>query len=225
MASGSNSGLYICHLSAWPLGQILVCTFAIFSAWPVGQILVCTFAICQHGQWDTFWFLHLSFVSMASGINSGLYICHLSAGPVVTLIFHSFFSSLVNFKYLFLLGFFHSMVRPDSKINFFLLIITRSDLPARIWSFVCISKYQIILWVLFSKTDSGLCMDLLIAWSNFSFLHNSQWINFPTLSILVSYYFFASLLHSLIMWFIVSNLSPHNLHLIFCCLLSIFALI
>ena len=37
--------------------------------------------------------------------------------------------------------------------------------------------------------------------------------------------FWANLHHSLIMWFIVSSLSPHNLHLLFCSVLSILALI
>ena len=41
----------------------------------------------------------------------------------------------------------------------------------------------------------------------------------------VLYSFCANLLHSLIMWLIVSSLSPHNLHLLFCCVLSILALI
>ena len=33
----------------------------------------------------------------------------------------------------------------------------------------------------------------------------------------------ANLLHSLIMWLIISYLLPHNLHLLFCCVFSIFA--
>ena len=47
----------------------------------------------------------------------------------------------------------------------------------------------------------------------------------PTQSCLVSYSFCANLLHSLIMWLTVSSLSPHSLHLLFCCVLSIPALI
>ena len=35
----------------------------------------------------------------------------------------------------------------------------------------------------------------------------------------------ANLLHLLINWLIVSSLSPYNLHLLFCCILSIFALL
>ena len=35
----------------------------------------------------------------------------------------------------------------------------------------------------------------------------------------------ANLLHWIIMWLMVSSLSPHNLHLLFCCVFSILALI
>ena len=55
-------------------------------------------------------------------------------------------------------------------------------------------------------------------------IHISEWITYPTQSSLVSYSFCANLLHSLIMWLIVSSLSPHNLHLLFCCILSILPL-
>ena len=65
----------------------------------------------------------------------------------------------------------------------------------------------------------------LLAWSNLSFLHISKWITLPTQSCLALYSFCANLLHSLTMWLMVSSLSPHNLHLLFCCVLSILALI
>ena len=47
--------------------------------------------------------------------------------------------------------------------------------------------------------------------------------HFPTQSCLVLCSFCANFLHSLIVWVIVSSLSPHNLHLLFCCVLSILA--
>ena len=53
----------------------------------------------------------------------------------------------------------------------------------------------------------------------------SQWITLPTQSCLVLYSFCANLLHSLIMWLIVSSLPPYSLHLLFCCVLSILALV
>ena len=122
------------------------------------------------------------------------------------------------------------MVRRDSKVdNFadslFLLIIIRSDLRAEIrWS-VCISKSHRSLCVSFSRTGSGLCICHMLAWSNLNFLHISQWITLPNQSCLALYSFCANLLHSLIMWLMVSSLSPHSLHLLFCYVLSIIALI
>ena len=56
---------------------------------------------------------------------------------------------------------------------------------------------------------------------NFNFLHSSLLIPFPTQSCLVFHFLCASLLLSLIVWFIISSLSPNNPHLLFCCLLSI----
>ena len=45
--------------------------------------------------------------------------------------------------------------------------------------------------------DSGLCIYHLFVWSNFNFLHNSKWINLPTESCLILYFFCANLLHLL----------------------------
>ena len=87
------------------------------------------------------------------------------------------------------------------------------------------SKSQRNLFVSFSKKDYGLCIYHLFIWSNFNFLQTSQWINFPTQSSLVLYSFCANLLHSLIMGLMILSLSPHNLHLLFCCVLSILGLI
>ena len=92
------------------------------------------------------------------------------------------------------------------------------------WS-VCMSKFQMSLCVSFARTDSGLCIYHFFIWPNFTFLHNSKWITLPTQSSLVLHSFCADLLHSLIMWLIVSSISPHNLHLLFCCVLSILTLI
>ena len=43
----------------------------------------------------------------------------------------------------------------------------------------------------------------MFGWSDFNFLHYSQWITLPTQSCLVLYSFCANLLHSLIMWLII----------------------
>ena len=89
---------------------------------------------------------------------------------------------------------------------------------------VYISKSWRILCVSFSRTDSGLCIYHLFIWSNLNFWHNSQWIIFPTQLCLVLYTFCTNLLHPLVMWLIISSLSPHNLQQLFCCILSILAL-
>ena len=95
------------------------------------------------------------------------------------------------------------------QVLLFMLIIIRSCLLAEIrWS-VCMSKSHRSLCVLFSRTGAGLCIYHLLLWSNLNFLYISQWITLPTQS------FWANLLHSL-MWLIVSSLSPHSLHLLFC---------
>ena len=123
------------------------------------------------------------------------------------------------------------MVSRDSKVDYFanslflLLIIIMSGLLAEIrWS-VCISKSHRSLCVSFSRTGTGLCIYHLFVWSNLNFLHISQCITLPTQSYLVLNFFCANLLHPLIMWLIVSSLSPHSLHLLFCCVLSILTLI
>ena len=59
--------------------------------------------------------------------------------------------------------------------------------------------------------------------SNFNFLYNSQCITFPSESCLVLYYFCVILLQLFIMRLLLSYLSPHNLHLLFSCVLSILA--
>ena len=111
----------------------------------------------------------------------------------------------------------------DSFFFFFFLTITRSGRRVEIrWS-ICVSKSQRILYVSFSRTDSGFCIYHFFLWSIFNFLHNSQWITLPTQSCLVLYSLCPNLL-LILMWLIVSSLSPHNLHQLFYCVLSILAL-
>ena len=87
------------------------------------------------------------------------------------------------------------------------------------------SKSHWSLCVSSSRTVVGLCIYRLFEWSNLNCLHISQWITLPTQSCLVLYSFCANLLHSLIIWLIVSSLSPHNLYLLFCWVLFILAFI
>ena len=88
-----------------------------------------------------------------------------------------------------------------------------------------LSKSHRCLFVLFSRTYSWLCIYHYFICSNFSFLHNSQWITLPTQSCLVLNSFCDNLMHSLIMWLIILFLSPHSQHLLICCVLSIIVLI
>ena len=157
----------------------------------------------------------------------------ITIGTIVNSKFHSFFQFSIKVEVL--IPFFtflqiYSVARQDSKVdNFtdslFLLIIMRSGPLAGIrWS-VCMLKSHRSLCVSFSRTGAGLCIYHLFVWSNWNFMHISQWTTLPTQSCLALYSFCANLLHSLIMWLIVSSLSPHSLHLLFCCILSILALI
>ena len=101
----------------------------------------------------------------------------------------------------------------------------RSGLLAGIkWS-VCMLTSHRSLCESFSRTGAGLCIYHMLVWSNWNFLYISQWITLPTQSCLALYSFCANLLHSLIMWLIVSSLSPHSIHLLFCCILLLLLLL
>ena len=148
--------------------------------------------------------------------------------------FHGFFDSQARSRYLFLSSHSFNFSRRSARtaeftilpvLLFLLIILIRSGCLAEIWRYVCISKSQRSLCVSFSRTDSGLCTYHLFIWSNFNFLHNSQWITLPTQSCLVLYSFCANLLHSLIMWLMVSFLSPHDLCLLFCFVYSWFDMV
>ena len=160
----------------------------------------------------------------------------ITIGIIVTFMCHGFFNSLARSRYLsffslsfsFILwsaGTAKSTILQILFFFFFFLIIIRSGLLAKIrWS-VCMSKSHRSLCVSFSRTGAGLCIYHLLVGSNLNFLHISQWITLPTQSCQVLYSFCANLLHSLIMWLLVSSLSPHNRHLLFYCVLSILVLI
>ena len=147
--------------------------------------------------------------------------------------FDSFFNSLARSRYLsffsptfsFILWSAGTAKSTILQILFLLLIIMRSGLLARIRWPVCMLKSQRSLCESFSRTGTALCIYHLFVLSNWNFLHISQWITLPTQSCLTLYFFCANLLHSVIMWLIVSSLSPHSLPLLFCCVLSILALI
>ena len=154
----------------------------------------------------------------------------ITIGTIVTFMFHSFFNSLARSRYLsffshsfrFILWSTGTESRQFYKPTFF---VDYSGLLAGIrWS-VCILKSHRSLCVSFSLTGVGLCIYHFLACLNLNFLHISEWITLPTQLCLALYSFCAHLLHWLIMWLIVSSLSPHSLHLLFCCVLSILSLI
>ena len=115
------------------------------------------------------------------------------------------------------------VVSQDSKVHnstssLFLLIIIRSNHMTKIrWS-VCIPEEFVHLilqdrfWVVHIPFACMVKFKLLAQLPVDHLAH-------PVIS------FCANLLHLLIMWLIVSSLSPHNLHFLFCYILSIFALI
>ena len=135
-------------------------------------------------------------------------------------------SKILLFISLFAFFYFYSVVCRNDKVHnstgslFIFVDIARSGRLVEIWLSLCISKPQRSLCVSFSRTDYGSCIYPLFIWLNINFLHNSQWITLPTHICLVLYSFCANLLHSLIWWLIVLYLSPQNLHLLFCCVLS-----
>ena len=157
----------------------------------------------------------------------------ITIGTIVTFLFYSLFNSLARSRYLsfFSLSFRFILWSAGTakftilQILFFLLIIMRSGLLAGIrWS-ICMLKYDRSLCKSFFRTGAWLRIYHLFVWSNWNFMHIFQWITLLTHLCLALYSFCANLLHSLITWLIISSLSPHSLHLLFCCILSILALI
>ena len=107
---------------------------------------------------------------------------------IVTFKFHSYFNSLARWSYLSLFSHYFSFTLWSAwtakstilQVHSVLLIIMRSGRLAEVrWS-VCISKSQRSLCISFSRTYSGLCIYHWFVWSNFNFLHNSQWSTLPT---------------------------------------------
>ena len=143
----------------------------------------------------------------------------ITIGIIITCMFHSFFNSQARSRYLsFYFTFFQFyfwLAGTESstilKVLFFLLL-----LGLVFWQRLgdpCVCQSPIGVYVLFSRAGVGLCIYHLFIWSNLNFLHISQWITLPTQSYLVLYSFCANLLHSLIMWLMISSPSPHSLHL------------
>ena len=133
----------------------------------------------------------------------------ITIGTIVTFMFHSFFNSLARSRYLFFFSLSFRFILWSAG--------TAKSTILQILFFVgisCILKSHRSLCKSFSQTDGGLCIYHLFVWSNWNFLHISQWITLPTQSCL-ALYSCANLLLSLIMWLIVSSTFTVLLRLIY----------
>ena len=151
----------------------------------------------------------------------------IAIGITITPMFHNLLISLARSEYLFFFLLLQFLLRSTEiakstiwHVLSFLLIITWSGLLVMIRWYICISKSLRILCLILKDS---LSIYHLVEWSNFNFLHNSQYITLSTQSCL--YLFSTSFLRSLIMGLIILSFSPHNLLLLFCSRLSILTLI
>ena len=147
-------------------------------------------------------------------------------GIIVNFKFHVFSNSLARSRYLSFLSHSFSFIlwsagTAKSKILQVLFFCWTGLLAEIRGSVSCPFKSHRSLPVSFSRTDAGLCIYHLFVYLNFNFLHNSKWIPIPTQWCLVLTFFSANLLHLLIMRLMVSFLSPHSLHFLFCSVLFI----
>ena len=106
-------------------------------------------------------------------------------GIIVTFMFHSFFSPLARSKNLFTFSSPFILTHCSAatakswwSVPFFLLIKNCSSHLVWIWWYVFGSKSEKILWVTFSRTDSGFCRYYLFEWLNSNLLHSK----FPQVS-------------------------------------------
>ena len=127
---------------------------------------------------------------------------------IVTFMFHSFFQFPSKVELLILLFTFFRFIlwsagTPKSTILQILFFCCWLLLSLVFWPrlgdpSVCPSPIGV--YVSSSRTGAVLCICHFFMWSNFNFLHISQWVTLPTQSCLVLYSFCANLLHSLIDW-------------------------
>ena len=105
------------------------------------------------------------------------------------------------------------------KSSLFSINNNRTDRLAGTWWFIYVSKFCIFC-VSFLRKVSSFCIYHWFNWRNFRLLYNPLLFTSPTQSCLVSYYFSASLHHSLITRLTLSSQSPHILQkkLSFCSL-------
>ena len=160
----------------------------------------------------------------------------ITIGIIVTFIFHSFFNSLVSSRYL---------SHFSNSFNFTLLSVgtSKSTILQILFFFSFVVDYykmwssgRDLMIRLYLKIPEELAS--LILQDRFWVVH-IPFIRMVKFRLLAQFpvdhlthpvvsslkFFYVNLLHSLVMWLIVSSLSHHNQHLLFCCVLSILALI
>ena len=129
--------------------------------------------------------------SSSSCINSLVTVprAPITIGINVTFIFYSLFNSLAR------------SISRDSKVHNFLRSLLSLSLllllllllllyglvvwPRLSDPFGCQNPIRVFFCVSFSKTDVGLCIHHLLVWANLNFLHNSQWISFIIIIIII----------------------------------------
>ena len=149
--------------------------------------------------------------------------------------FHSFFNSLARSKHLPFFSHYFSFIllsagtTKSTYLQVFLFFFCWLLLSLVFWPRLgdpCVCRSPMWIYVChFLRQVLGCAYTIWLYGQILNLLHISQLITLPTQLCLVLYSFSANLLHSLIMWLMVSSLSPHSLHLLFCWVFSILALI
>ena len=80
----------------------------------------------------------------------------------------------------------HSRSRRDRRLRPLLGFAPKQTKGSSAWR----TTYKVLqLYISLSRTDTGLCIYHFAVWTNFNFLHNSQWIVFPNQSCLILVFF------------------------------------
>ena len=115
----------------------------------------------------------------------------ITIGTIVNYVpqFFQFPSMVEVLIFLFTFFQFYSVVSRDSKVDNLansLVFVNYYKVwsSGRDWGSVCMTKSHWSLCVSFSRSDAGLCIYHLFVWSNFNFLHISQWITLLLLLLL-----------------------------------------
>ena len=141
----------------------------------------------------------------------------ITIGIIVTCMSHSFFNSLARSRYLSFFSHSSSFILWSARIAksiilqfLFICVVFRPRLGEP-----CVCQSPIRIYVCYFQGQVLGCVYTIC-------LYDQTWISctfprgpLPTRSCLVLYSFCANLLHSLIMWLMVSSLSPHRLHYYF----------